>query len=115
MARTESGPFSQMLSAIFLAVALLTNLLSNAATAILFSPIALSAAAELKVEDPLPFLLAVIYGANCCFATPIAYQTNMLVMGPGHYKFGDFMKFGGPLVIVLWAVFTIFAPWRFDL
>ena len=104
-----------VLSAIFLAVALLTNLLSNAATAILFSPIALSAAAELKVEDPLPFLLAVIYGANCCFATPIAYQTNMLVMGPGHYKFGDFMKFGGPLVIILWVVFTIFAPWRFDL
>ena len=104
-----------VLSAIFLAVALLTNLLSNAATAILFSPIALSAAAELKVEDPLPFLLAVIYGANCCFATPIAYQTNMLVMGPGHYKFGDFMKFGGPLVIILWIVFTIFAPWRFDL
>ena len=104
-----------VLSAIFLAVALLTNLLSNAATAILFSPIALSAAAELKVEEPLPFLLAVIYGANCCFATPIAYQTNMLVMGPGHYKFGDFMKFGGPLVIILWVVFTIFAPWRFDL
>ena len=104
-----------VLSALFLAVALLTNLLSNAATAILFSPIALSAAHELHVADPLPFLLAVIYGANCSFATPIAYQTNMLVMGPGHYRFGDFMKFGGPLVFILWCVFTIFAPWRFDL
>ncbi|MEZ5998237.1 MAG: SLC13 family permease [Hyphomonas sp.] len=104
-----------VLSALFLAVALLTNLLSNAATAILFSPIALSAAHELHVDDPLPFLLAVIYGANCSFATPIAYQTNMLVMGPGHYRFGDFMKFGGPLVFILWCVFTLFAPWRFDL
>ena len=104
-----------VLSALFLSVAILTNLLTNAATAILFSPIALSAAAELGVSDPLPFLLAVIYGANCSFATPFAYQTNMLVMGPGHYKFGDFMKFGAPLVLVLWCVFTIFAPWRFDL
>jgi len=104
-----------VLSALFLAVALLTNLLSNAATAILFSPIALSAAHELNVSDPLPFLLAVIYGANCSFATPIAYQTNMLVMGPGHYRFGDFMRFGGPLVFLLWCVFTLFASWRFDL
>lgn len=104
-----------VLSAIFLAVAILTNLLSNAATAILFSPIALEAAERLDASDPLPFILAVIYGANCCFATPIAYQTNMLVMGPGHYKFRDFIKFGGPLVIILWCVFTIVAPWRFDL
>ena len=104
-----------VLSALFLAVALLTNLLSNAATAILFSPIALSAAHEMHLSDPLPFLLAVIYGSNCSFATPIAYQTNMLVMGPGHYRFGDFMRFGGPLVFVLWCVFTLFAPWRFDL
>ena len=104
-----------VLSALFLAVAILTNLLSNAATAILFSPIALSAAHELNAADPLPFLLAVIYGANCSFATPIAYQTNMLVMGPGHYRFSDFVRFGGPLVFVLWCVFTLFAPWRFDL
>ncbi|MCA8891572.1 MAG: SLC13 family permease, partial [Hyphomonas sp.] len=104
-----------VLSSLFLAVAILTNLLSNAATAILFSPIALSAAHELNASDPLPFLLAVIYGANCSFATPIAYQTNMLVMGPGHYRFSDFVRFGGPLVFVLWCVFTLFAPWRFDL
>ncbi|MEP1143401.1 MAG: SLC13 family permease [Henriciella sp.] len=103
-----------ILSAIFLAVAILTNILSNAATAVLFTPIAISAA-EQTGADPLPFLLAVIYAANCAFATPIAYQTNMLVMGPGHYKFGDFLRFGGPLVILMWAAFTIIAPWRFDL
>jgi di/tricarboxylate transporter len=91
----------------FLAVAILTNLLSNAATAILFSPVALEAAHQLNVEDPLPFILAVIYGANCCFATPIAYQTNMLVMGPGHYKFRDFLLFGGRIgVAVMGGVYN---------
>ena len=107
-------PFGQLavLSAIFLAVAILTNILSNAATAVVFSPIAISAADSINA-DPLVFVLAVIYGANCCFATPIAYQTNLLVMGPGHYKFSDFLRFGGPLVLLLWAVFTITAPWMF--
>ncbi|MEM9937867.1 MAG: SLC13 family permease [Pseudomonadota bacterium] len=110
-----ASPFGTLavLSAIFLAVAILTNILSNAATAVLFTPIALSAAAQTN-SDPLPFLLAVIYAANCAFATPIAYQTNMLVMGPGHYKFGDFLRFGGPLVLIMWATFTMVAPWRFQ-
>ncbi len=107
------GPLA-VLSAIFLAVAVMTNLLSNAATAVLFSPVALSAA-EQAGTDALPFILAVIYGANCCFMTPIAYQTNMLVMGPGHYRFLDFARFGGPLVLLLWITFTLVAPWRFDL
>ena len=103
-----------VLSAIFLAVAILTNILSNAATAVVFSPIAIEAA-YLIDSDPTIFVLAVIYGANCCFATPIAYQTNLLVMGPGHYKFSDFLRFGGPLVLLLWAVFTISAPWMFGM
>ncbi|MGC6501088.1 MAG: SLC13 family permease [Henriciella sp.] len=111
-----SEPFGPLavLSAIFLVVAILTNILSNAATAVLFSPIALSAAEQIG-SDPFPFLLAVIYASNCAFATPIAYQTNMLVMGPGHYKFKDFVRFGGPLVLLMWAAFTIIAPWRFAL
>ncbi len=113
---TLASPFGTLavLSAIFLAVALLTNVLSNAATAVLFAPIALKAATQLEA-DPLPFLLAVIYAANCAFASPIAYQTNLLVMAPGHYKFSDFIKFGGPLVLLIWATFTIVAPWRFNL
>jgi len=104
------GPLA-MLSVIFLTVALLTNLLSNAATAVLFTPIAISAATQAGL-DPTPFVFAVIYAANCCFATPIAYQTNLLVMGPGHYKFVDYVRFGGPLVIVLWFTFTLIAPLR---
>lgn len=103
-----------VLSAIFLLVAILTNILSNAATAVLFTPIAVSTALELG-SDPLPFVLAVIYAANCCFATPIAYQTNLLVMGPGHYKFSDYLRFGGPLVILIWLAFTALAPWLFVL
>lgn len=103
-----------VLSAIFLLVAVLTNILSNAATAVLFTPVAIQAALELG-SDPLPFVLAVIYAANCCFATPIAYQTNLLVMGPGHYKFSDYLRFGGPLVILIWLVFTAISPWLFAL
>ena len=110
------SPFGTVavLSVLFLVVAIMTNVLSNSATAVLFTPIAISAAHLLGV-DPKPFVLAVIYAANCCFATPIAYQTNLLVMGPGHYKFMDYVRFGGPLVLVLWVVFTIIAPLRFDL
>ena len=103
-----------VLSAIFLLVALLTNILSNAATAVLFTPIAITTALQLNT-DPGPFVLAVIYAANCCFATPIAYQTNLLVMGPGHYKFSDYLRFGGPLVILIWIAFTCAAPWLFVL
>ena len=107
------GPLA-ILSTIFLCVALLTNILSNAATAVLFAPVALEAA-QASGSDPLPYVLAVIYASNCSFASPIAYQTNMLVMAPGHYKFSDFIKFGGPLLVVMWLAFTIMAPWRFDL
>ncbi|MAT34446.1 MAG: SLC13 family permease [Ponticaulis sp.] len=103
-----------VLSTLFLLVAVMTNVLSNSATAVLFTPIAISAAKLLGV-DPKPFVLAVIYAANCCFATPIAYQTNLLVMGPGHYRFMDYLRFGGPLVIVIWLVFSLIAPFRFDL
>ena len=105
---TLMSPFGTLavLSVLFLCVAFLTNILSNTATAVLFTPIAISAA-NILGTDPKPFVLAVIYAANCCFATPIAYQTNLLVMGPGHYKFGDYLRFGGPLVLVIWIAFTI--------
>ncbi len=102
------------LSALFLLVAVLTNILSNNATAILFTPIAISMAQHLGV-DPRPFVVAVILSANCSFATPIAYQTNLLVMGPGHYRFSDFLVAGIPLVIILWLTFSALAPWYYEL
>jgi len=94
-----------LLSALFILVAALTNVLSNSATAILFTPIAVGAAEQLN-QDPTLFALTVLFAANTCFATPIGYQTNLLVMGPGHYKFGDYLKAGTPLVIVIWLAFT---------
>ena len=102
------------LSALFLLVAAFTNVLSNNATAVLFTPIALGAAAELGV-DPRVFVYAVIFAANCSFVTPMGYQTNLLVMGPGHYRFSDFVRAGTPLVLVIWATFSLFAPWYYGL
>lgn len=107
------GPH-MMVAALFLLVAILTNIISNSATALLFAPIALSIADQTGL-DPVLLLLTVIFGANCCFATPIAYQTNLLVMGPGHYKFSDFAKFGIPLIFILWITFTLTSPLFFDL
>jgi di/tricarboxylate transporter len=103
-----------LLSALFIISAAMTNVLSNNATAVLFTPIAVGAASQLGI-DPLPLVLTVIYGANCPFATPIAYQTNLLVMTPGHYKFMDFVRVGGPLIILIWVVYSIVAPIYFGL
>ncbi len=99
---------------LFIIVAILTNFLSNNATAVLFTPIAIAAAGQLGV-DPLPFVVAVILGANASFATPIGYQTNLLVMGAGHYRFRDFVVVGTPLVVIVWIVFCLVAPWYYGI
>ena len=103
-----------LISSFFILCAALTNVLSNNATAVLFTPIAVSAARELGIDEHI-LVLTVIFGSNCSFATPVAYQTNLLVMTPGHYKFKDFMRVGGPLIIVLWAAYTALAPFYFGL
>ena len=103
-----------ILSAFFLLVATLTNLLSNNATAVLFTPIAINLAHSLNV-DPYIFVFAVIFAANCSFATPMAYQTNLLVMGPGHHTFRDFVIGGTPLIVLIWLAFSFFAPWYYGL
>ncbi len=104
----DSGP-AVVLSAFFLVVALLANVISTKACAVLFTPIAVSIAGELGA-DPIPFAVAVVFGANCSFASPIGYQTNLLVMGPGNYRFKDFARAGLPLIVVLWIAFTLLAP-----
>jgi len=98
-----------LLSGLFLVVAIFTNLLSNNATAVLFTPIALDIAANLG-SAPEPWLACVIFAANASFASPIGYQTNLLVMGPGRYRFMDFVKAGVPLVIIVWLTFSLIAP-----
>ena len=107
------GP-AVLVSALFLFVAVMTNIISNSATAVLFAPIAVAAAERVDL-DPAVLILTVIFAANCSFATPMAYQTNLLVMGPGHYRFSDYMRAGAPLVILLWLVYSAFAPWYFQL
>ncbi len=109
----SAGPVV-MLSGFFLLIATLTNVLSNNATAVLFTPIAINLANELDI-DPKIFVITVILAANCSFATPISYQTNLLVMAPGHYKFTDFMRVGIPLIILLWITFTLFFPWYYNI
>jgi di/tricarboxylate transporter len=103
-----------LISAIFLIVAVMTNIISNSATALLFSPIALSVSAQTGI-DPIAMVLTVIFAANCCFATPIAYQTNLLVLGPGHYKFSDFARFGCPLIVIIWLSYSFMVPLFFQL
>jgi len=108
-----SGP-AIMLSAFFLVVALLSNVISTKASAVLFTPIAVGIANGMGV-DPMAFAVAVVFAANCAFASPIAYQTNLLVMAPGHYRFADFIRAGLPLILVAWVAFSLFAPWYYGL
>jgi di/tricarboxylate transporter len=110
----EGAPVAAILSVFFLLVALVTNVLTNNATAVLFTPIAVNLATRLDT-DVLPFALAVAFGASCAFATPIGYQTNLLVMGPGQYRFSDFVRAGLPVIFIVWLTFSLFAPWYFGL
>ena len=103
-----------VLSGVILLTSISTHVLSNNATAILLLPIAISAAQGLGV-DPKPFIIAVCFGASACFATPIGYQTNLLVYGPGGYRFSDYFKLGMPLNVLVWVMGSIFIPmiWQF--
>jgi di/tricarboxylate transporter len=103
-----------MLSAFFLLVGGLANIISTKATAVLFTPIAVEIAQGLGVSVEI-FAVAVIFAANCSFASPIGYQTNLLVMVPGRYRFVDFVKAGLPLLIIVWLIFSLFAPWYYGL
>ena len=114
IATLAGAPTPIVLAAFFLLVAVFTNVLSNNATAVLFTPIAIGIAANLGV-DPTAFVFAVVFGANCSFASPIGYQTNLLVMGPGHYRFADYARAGLPLIVLVWLTFSLFAPWYYGL
>ena len=105
---------SILLSVFFLVVALFTNALSNNACAVLFTPIGVGLAASLGI-DPRLFAITCLFACNCSFVTPMGYQTNLLVMGPGQYQFSDFVRAGLPLLIVLWLTFSLVAPWFWGL
>ncbi len=102
-------PTPVILSVFMLIMAIMTNIVSNNAAAVIGTPIAIAAAQQLGV-DPLPFVLAVLFGANMSFATPFGYQTNLLILGTGGYRFADFLRAGIPLIAILWIGFSIVLP-----
>ena len=103
-----------LLAMIYLVAMILTEVSSNAATAIIMTPIALAASAKLGL-DPRPFIFAICFAASASFITPIGYQTNLMVYGPGGYKFYDYIRVGLPLSITLWVMAVILIPmlWPF--
>ncbi|MGB3210832.1 MAG: SLC13 family permease [Desulforhopalus sp.] len=103
-----------ILGAIVLLTSICTQLLSNNATAVLLLPIAISTALGIGV-DPKPFIIGICFGASACFATPVGYQTNLMVYGPGGYSFIDYMKLGIPLNIFVVVASTLLIPliWPF--
>ena len=103
-----------VLGGFILLASISTQVLSNNATAVLLFPVAVSTALGLGV-DPRPFIMAVCFGASACFATPIGYQTNLLVYGPGGYRFSDYLKLGIPLNFLVLILGTLMIPviWPF--
>ena len=102
------GPFV-LVSAFYLLTSIITEFLSNNATAVLLTPIGIQVAAQMGME-PEPLLIAITFGASASFATPIGYQTNTMVMGPGGYRFGDYLRIGVPLNLILWIVASFLIP-----
>ncbi len=103
-----------ILSAFLLLMTLMTNIVSNNAAAAIGTPIGISIAAQLGAS-PEPFILAVIFGANMSFATPYGYQTNLLIMSAGGYKFTDFLRVGIPLTVIMWVGFSLVLPALYQL
>lgn len=103
-----TGPWV-LLAAVYLATVLFTMVLTNNAAAVLMFPIAMSIAAEGSL-NPMPFAIAIAIGASCEFTTPIGYQTNLMVMGPGGYRWLDYTRFGLPLTVLCGVVCVTLAP-----
>jgi di/tricarboxylate transporter len=101
-------PFLVIFS-VFLLTTILTEIVSNNAVAVIMTPIAISLAVALGI-DPRPLVVAVMIAASCAFATPIGYQTNTLVNGPGGYRFSDFMRIGIPLNLSMGVIASAIIP-----
>lgn len=104
-----SAPYA-VLALLYLATSLLTQVVSNAAAAIVLAPVALSLASSLGVE-PRAFLMAVCFAASAEFMSPVGYQTNLMVYAPGGYRFLDYTRFGAPLNLLFWVTAVFLIPW----
>ncbi|CAA6811781.1 MAG: TrkA-C domain protein [uncultured Thiotrichaceae bacterium] len=102
------------ISALIFLMAVFTNIISNNAAAVIGTPIAVSIAQSLG-QPAEPFVLAVLFGANMSYATPMAYTTNLLIMSAGNYKFSDFLRVGIPLTLLMWLVYSLLLPMLYDL
>jgi di/tricarboxylate transporter len=106
---TAAAPWPTIvaLGGLMLVMALLTEIVTNNAAAVLGTPIAIFVAERLGVP-PEPFVLAVLFGANMSYITPIGYQTNLMVLSAGGYRFTDFYRVGIPLQVIMWLGLTLF-------
>lgn len=109
-----------MLALTYLLAAVLTEIISNNAVAVLLTPLAIVIARSLGIANgeeisAIPFVIAVMFGSSASFSTPIGYQTNTFVYGAGGYKFGDFFRAGFPLAVILWLIASVMIPilWPF--
>ena len=109
----NSGPFA-LLAGLFILTGILGQLISNTATALIIIPIAIAASKNIGIS-PRPVLMSVAVAAAASFLTPIATPTNLMVMGPAGYKFGDYWKLGLPLMLWFMVIATFYVPmiWRF--
>jgi di/tricarboxylate transporter len=103
-----------LLSGLMLLMAILTNIVSNNAAAVIGTPIAIGIAQQLALPAE-PFVLAVLFGANMSYATPMAYKTNLLVMSAGGYQFNDFLRVGIPLTLIVWLALSWLLPAMYGL
>ncbi len=105
------GPYG-LLAAIYALTTVFTATMTNNAAAVLMFPIGIGIAASQGL-NPMPFVVAITVAASCEFSTPIGYQTNLMVMGPGGYRWLDYTRFGGPLTLLCGAVCVVLAPHMF--
>jgi len=98
-----------LLALIYLLTVILTEVSSNAATAIIMTPIAVAVTGQMGL-NPRAFIFAVAFAASASFITPVGYQTNLMVYGPGGYKFSDYIKVGFPLAFIFWIMAIIILP-----
>lgn len=114
VANTQGISPGGLLSGLMLLMALMTNIVSNNAAALIGTPIAVGIARQLELPAE-PFVLAVLFGANMSYATSIAYKTNLLVMSAGGYQFSDFLRIGIPLTVIMWLAFSWLLPQMYGL